>query len=253
MSAEESSSSSSSTDESSERNPSFKSVEGGVHEERFASLKLDDEIDVEESASDRVSLKDDRGGLSIVEKDEVELEEGNSLQMDDGIGVGVVEMEVGIEEVEGVGSNAGGENGVEILNAVDDVLILRDDETVENEMVLVDSRPGLEVKTEWTRSRTRSNSEVEVDERSSPSSSGYAGEQGSSNCAASSASDINEIVDDGEIREIRNDENGGQDSQVDWVPGKRHVNEVRNFYDECWSMLRFMSRVFLVITLKLGV
>nr|AHB86966.1 SAND family protein [Sedum alfredii] len=214
MSAEESSSSSSSTDESLERNPSFKSADCGVQEDRLTCLRLGGEIDVDESGSDKVPVKDDRCCISVIEKDEQhdeeELEGGSSIRVDDGVGVGV-------EEVEGVRSDAGGENDVETLIGVDDAPILM--------VAEVDSRPGLELKTEWTRSRTRSNSEIEIDERSSPSSSGYAGERGSSNGAASSASDINEIVEDGEISENRNEENGGQDSHVDWVPGKRHVNE----------------------------
>ncbi|XP_065869035.1 vacuolar fusion protein MON1 homolog [Euphorbia lathyris] len=68
------------------------------------------------------------------------------------------------------------------------------------------------------------NLELEVDGPPSPSSSGYAGERGTS--SASSGSRIGDLSED-EIREIRNDGHveGALDSQVAWVPGKRHVNE----------------------------
>lgn len=78
----------------------------------------------------------------------------------------------------------------------------------------------------------RVNSEMEVDRPSSPSSSGYAGERGSSNGGASSGSGIEEIGED----RVCDDEtgngrgeffDGASDSQAPpWVPGKRHVNEV---------------------------
>nr|XP_009798420.1 PREDICTED: protein SAND-like isoform X1 [Nicotiana sylvestris]XP_009798421.1 PREDICTED: protein SAND-like isoform X2 [Nicotiana sylvestris] len=70
----------------------------------------------------------------------------------------------------------------------------------------------------------RNNSE-EMEAPSSPSSSGYAGERGSSN-ASSRASGIEEEVD-GEILEIGNSDSfdGVSDSQVQWLPGKRHSSE----------------------------
>ncbi|OIT04342.1 hypothetical protein A4A49_20796 [Nicotiana attenuata] len=70
----------------------------------------------------------------------------------------------------------------------------------------------------------RNNSE-EMEAPSSPSSSGYAGERGSSN-ASSRASGIEEEVD-GEILEIGNSDSfdGVSDSQVQWLPGKRHGSE----------------------------
>lgn len=71
----------------------------------------------------------------------------------------------------------------------------------------------------------RNNSE-EMEAPSSPSSSGYAGERGSSN-ASSRASGIEEEVD-GEILEIGNSDSfdGVSDTQVQWLPGKRHSSEV---------------------------
>lgn len=73
------------------------------------------------------------------------------------------------------------------------------------------------------------NSELEVDGPSSPSSSGYAGERGSS--SATSASRIGEVSED-EIQEVGNDGDVDRilDSQVAWVPGKRHVDEVPWFW-----------------------
>ncbi|KAH0704612.1 hypothetical protein KY285_018890 [Solanum tuberosum] len=69
----------------------------------------------------------------------------------------------------------------------------------------------------------RNNSE-EMEALASPSSSGYAGERGSSN-ASSRDTGIEEV--DGEILEIGNGDSfdGGSNSQVQWLPGKRHGNE----------------------------
>ncbi|KAH0762766.1 hypothetical protein KY290_018839 [Solanum tuberosum] len=69
----------------------------------------------------------------------------------------------------------------------------------------------------------RNNSE-EMEAPASPSSSGYAGERGSSN-ASSRDTGIEEV--DGEILEIGNGDSfdGGSNSQVQWLPGKRHGNE----------------------------
>ncbi|GMH10950.1 hypothetical protein Nepgr_012791 [Nepenthes gracilis] len=68
----------------------------------------------------------------------------------------------------------------------------------------------------------RMNSELEVDTLVSPSSSGYAGERGSSSIG--SASEIDEIE---EICEVRDDDlvDGIALSQAPWIPGKRHVDE----------------------------
>ncbi|KAG5515487.1 hypothetical protein RHGRI_036515 [Rhododendron griersonianum] len=76
----------------------------------------------------------------------------------------------------------------------------------------------------------RVNSEVDVDRPSSPSSSGYAGERGSSNGGASSGSGIEEIGEDRICDEAGNGRgeffDGASDSQAPpWVPGKRHVDE----------------------------
>ncbi|XP_050212113.1 vacuolar fusion protein MON1 homolog isoform X2 [Mercurialis annua] len=76
-----------------------------------------------------------------------------------------------------------------------------------------------EDRIEESGSIRRTNSEVEVDAPPSPSSSGYAGERGSSNAT-------NE--DDDEIQEISKDRDGvdfRSDSQTSWTPGKRHVDE----------------------------
>ncbi|XP_059303626.1 vacuolar fusion protein MON1 homolog [Lycium ferocissimum] len=68
------------------------------------------------------------------------------------------------------------------------------------------------------------NKSEEMEAPASPSSSGYAAERGSSN-ASSRASGIEEV--DGEIIEIGNSDayEGVSDSQVQWIPGKRHGNE----------------------------
>lgn len=72
----------------------------------------------------------------------------------------------------------------------------------------------------------RTNSEIEVDRPASPSSSGYAGERGSSS-ASSGRSEMDGIAED-EIQELRDDASVGEisNSLPSWVPGKRHGNEV---------------------------
>ncbi|XP_062082086.1 vacuolar fusion protein MON1 homolog [Humulus lupulus] len=70
----------------------------------------------------------------------------------------------------------------------------------------------------------RTISEIEVDAPVSPSSSGYAGERGSSG-ASSVELEIDEVGND-EIQEARNNAaEGVSHSQASWVPGKRHVDE----------------------------
>ncbi|KAI4322266.1 hypothetical protein L6164_021977 [Bauhinia variegata] len=70
----------------------------------------------------------------------------------------------------------------------------------------------------------RTVSELEMDGSSSPGSSGYAGERGSSSATTGSA--IDEVVQQ-EIEEARNDDTveGISDSQMSWPPGKQHVDE----------------------------
>lgn len=72
----------------------------------------------------------------------------------------------------------------------------------------------------------RTNSEIEVDRPASPSSSGYAGERGSSS-ASSGRSEMDGVFGD-EIQEMRDDVSVGEnsDSVHSWVPGKRHGDEV---------------------------
>lgn len=72
----------------------------------------------------------------------------------------------------------------------------------------------------------RTNSEIEVDRPVSPSSSGYAGERGSSG-ASSGRSEMDGIADD-EIQELNDDASVGDNSNSvhSWVPGKRHGDEV---------------------------
>ncbi|TXG73848.1 hypothetical protein EZV62_002427 [Acer yangbiense] len=69
----------------------------------------------------------------------------------------------------------------------------------------------------------RKNSEVEVEALSSPSSSGYAGERGSS------SETTNSRIEDDEIQQVNNDDgfvDGVDHSRASsWVPGKRHVDE----------------------------
>ncbi|KAK0605405.1 hypothetical protein LWI29_026343 [Acer saccharum] len=69
----------------------------------------------------------------------------------------------------------------------------------------------------------RKNSEVEVEALSSPSSSGYAGERGSS------SETTNSRIEDDEIQQVNNDDgfvDGVNHSRASpWVPGKRHVDE----------------------------
>lgn len=73
----------------------------------------------------------------------------------------------------------------------------------------------------------RTVSELDIDGPSSPSSSGYAGERGSS--SATSGSLIDDVVEHDEIEELSNVvavDDGISDSQMSWLPGKRHETEV---------------------------
>ncbi|KAM7527931.1 hypothetical protein LguiB_031341 [Lonicera macranthoides] len=105
---------------------------------------------------------------------------------------------------------------------------------VEVEEQGIESSPVLDDVIEEVRGSAvtlwRNNSELEVDGNTSPSSSGYAGERGSS--SVTSASGIEEASDDhDEIREVGNNGDGGpfdealESQQASWVPGKRHVDE----------------------------
>ncbi|CAN1171895.1 Vacuolar fusion protein MON1 homolog [Linum perenne] len=75
--------------------------------------------------------------------------------------------------------------------------------------------------------RTNSELDVEAEAPASPSSSGYAGERGSSSGTSGSRRDGD--VSEDEILEVGNDGvDGGDvddDYQAEWTPGKRHVNE----------------------------
>lgn len=76
--------------------------------------------------------------------------------------------------------------------------------------------------------RNNSDVEVEVEGQGSPSSSGYAGGKGTSSSSGISGSGIEEIsgdeVDHVEVVNRSGSFGGSVDSE--WVPGKRHVNEV---------------------------
>ncbi|GMP88956.1 hypothetical protein CsSME_00040740 [Camellia sinensis var. sinensis] len=74
----------------------------------------------------------------------------------------------------------------------------------------------------------RTNSELEVERQESPSSSGYAGERGSS--SSTSVSEIEEVGED-QICEVGKDDS--VDGGSDWVPGKRHLDEVSQKHVNC--------------------
>lgn len=84
----------------------------------------------------------------------------------------------------------------------------------------------------------RNSSKVEVDgATSSPCSSGYAGEMGTSSGTASTSG-----ADD--IQELRNNSSSvGNDGEVlhsaQWVPGKRHVDEVSKFLRHQYVFFNF--------------
>lgn len=92
--------------------------------------------------------------------------------------------------------------------------------------------PEVEIEGEESRERnlipeSSNNSEREMDGLSSPSSSGYAGERGSSS-GATSASGTDEVLD-AQDNGASSSVDGMLDStlqQPQWVPGKRHVDEV---------------------------
>lgn len=81
---------------------------------------------------------------------------------------------------------------------------------------------SVDVNNDLAWGRKSSAVEVEADGSSSASSSGYAGERGSSETS-------NSRIDEDEIQEVNNDGgfgDGVHDSRAAWVPGKRHVDEV---------------------------
>lgn len=112
---------------------------------------------------------------------------------------------------------------------VDDELFYQEPvRVVENHRVEEDLAPVLfeEVRESSPRGVIwRNNSEVEVDGPWSPSSSGYAGERGSS--SVTSASGIEEVGGDDEICQVGNLDSSDEalDPQAQWVPGKRHDDE----------------------------
>nr|QCC72925.1 MON1 [Mangifera indica] len=80
---------------------------------------------------------------------------------------------------------------------------------------------SVDVNNDLAWGRKSSAVEVEADGSSSASSSGYAGERGSSETS-------NSRIDEDEIQEVNNDGgfgDGVHDSRAAWVPGKRHVDE----------------------------
>uniref|UniRef100_A0A0A0LVI8 Vacuolar fusion protein MON1 homolog n=1 Tax=Cucumis sativus TaxID=3659 RepID=A0A0A0LVI8_CUCSA len=100
---------------------------------------------------------------------------------------------------------------------------------VSEEHVVGNSVPVVEGATEVSDGAGvvwgRTNSEIEVDRPASPSSSGYAGERGSSS-ASSGRSETDGVAED-EIQELRDDASVGENSNSvpSWVPGKRHGDE----------------------------
>ncbi|XP_042475904.1 vacuolar fusion protein MON1 homolog isoform X2 [Macadamia integrifolia] len=98
----------------------------------------------------------------------------------------------------------------------------RHEPQIEASMISAASGAGEEVREHSSAGVAfRDNSELEVDQPLSPSSSGYAGGRGSS--SATSASEIEE-VDGNEIDDTVAQQDASSDS-VSWVPGKRHVDE----------------------------
>ncbi|GAB2275082.1 Vacuolar fusion protein mon1 [Dionaea muscipula] len=127
----------------------------------------------------------------------------------------------GIEETAN-GSRDDGGSGVEDCRVGESSEIHAAEEEGKRKLVVVEG----EVVKEWNSKSgdvRRVNSELEVDASGSPSSSGYAGERGSSSSAVSG----DEIEED-KILPARDDDfvNGvAVDLQGLWIPGKRHHNE----------------------------
>ncbi|KAK4741872.1 hypothetical protein SAY87_025460 [Trapa incisa] len=85
------------------------------------------------------------------------------------------------------------------------------------EIAVMEDDRGREARSMW---KGNSNSELDVERRLSPSSSGYAGGRGSSGSSSASAES-----EEDEIQEDNHLQNGVPNSQSPWVPGKRHVDE----------------------------
>lgn len=122
------------------------------------------------------------------------------------------------------------ESEAEANSGTDEVPVLEiANRSLKEEIITI---PEVEIEGEESRERnsiteSSNNSEREMDGQSSPSSSGYAGERGSSSGAASASG----------TDELRDAQDNGASSSVDgmldstlqqpqWVPGKRHVDEV---------------------------
>lgn len=122
------------------------------------------------------------------------------------------------------------ESEAEANSSTDEVPVLEiANVSLKEEIITV---PEVEIEGEESRERnlipeSSNNSEREMDGLSSPSSSGYAGERGSSS-GATSASGTDEVPD-AQDNGASSSVDGMLDStlqQPQWVPGKRHVDEV---------------------------
>ncbi|OVA03546.1 Vacuolar fusion protein MON1 [Macleaya cordata] len=125
------------------------------------------------------------------------------------------------------------EDSVDIANGSLDVNYDQNDDTqVEEELPTGSVLVSAEVEVvEDVRERNSSggvdngidNSEHEIDVRLSPSSSGYAGERGTS--SATSNSGIEEVEEDGNVITLQDSSIDAVADSASWVPGKRHVDE----------------------------
>ena len=91
--------------------------------------------------------------------------------------------------------------------------------------VRVSIEPGSDAAVEPSRRRTGSELEPEA-APSSPSSSGYAAERGSSTSDTSGSAIEREIEEEMRIEVDDNTLRGISDSQTTWIAGKRHLDEV---------------------------
>ncbi|KAK4362250.1 hypothetical protein RND71_017491 [Anisodus tanguticus] len=108
---------------------------------------------------------------------------------------------------------------------------------------LLNGNPGADSNVLEDLSSVWRNMSEEMEAPSSPSSSGYAAERGSNNASSSRDIGIEEV--DGEIVEIGNSDSfdGVSDSQVQWLPGKRHGNE-----DDASSSWRKRKKHFFILS-----
>ncbi|KAK6121664.1 hypothetical protein DH2020_044591 [Rehmannia glutinosa] len=221
MSSDSNSSSSSSSSDGDDRNPNSDPNPDPNPE------SIDQSLDALESQLASISMSSRSPTATIDDEEVAEEEEEQSVEQLT-IGNGPLNEEIRAEEAtdsvedEHIGNNLKAEASVRNGPLNEEIRAEGAIESVEDEHIESNLRAEASgVIKERPSSLCRNISEVdEVERPLSPSSSGYAGERGST----SGGDEINDDdEDDNEIREVEND--GVLESHAQWVSGKRHLDE----------------------------